>query len=291
MKFEKIWNGKTKIVLILITTVILIIGLFLICWCLFDLYFPFNKDSSIFFQDKFAAISALFSAFAFAGVIFTVVLQSKELTLQRKELEDTREELKGQKEAAQKQNELFDKQRFENTFFNLLQNYSSLVEKFEFTHYISKHTGINVFGLMLDCLNNNLWLDVNRFDGLFKNLKLKDKEIGCEMYSDFSSKYPSLGSYYRQLYRIIKFVDESKLNDCEKYQYVSFLRSQLSDSQLMLLFYNCTLGNGVDKFKPLVEKWVLLKNLPKELIGDKIEWIDEKTYNRGDRYYMSNENI
>ena len=52
----------------------------------------------------------------------------------------------------------------------------------------------------------------------------------------------------------------------------------------ILLFYNCTLGYGVDKFKPLVEKWVFFKNLPKERIGDKIDWIDEKSYNRGDRY-------
>jgi hypothetical protein len=40
--------------------------------------------------DLFGGINALFTAFAFAGVIFTAHLQRKELKLQRKELEDTR---------------------------------------------------------------------------------------------------------------------------------------------------------------------------------------------------------
>lgn len=260
----------------------MIIAFFILLWFLFEFLFPSNKN--IEFQDKFNAIGALFNGLAFAGIICTIILQRKDLDLQRQELKLTREEIKGQKLAAQKQNELFDKQRFENTFFNLLHSYSSFTETFQFNYYLTRHIGMQAFGFMLDCLNNNFWLDINRFDDLFQNLKSKDEEIGREMYSDFSNRYPSLGSYYRLLFRIIKFIDESELNDCEKYQYVSFLRSQLSDSQLILLFYNCTLGYGVDKFKPLVEKWVFFKNLPKERIGDKIDWIDEKSYNRGDRY-------
>ena len=45
--------------------------------------------------------------------------------------------------------------------------------------------------------------------------------------------------------------------------YTNFVRAQLSSSELGLLFYNCLGGYGNEKFKPLVEKYALLKNMPK----------------------------
>jgi len=49
--------------------------------------------------DLFGGINALFAGLAFAGVIFTVFLQTRELALQRQELEQTREELRRAAEA------------------------------------------------------------------------------------------------------------------------------------------------------------------------------------------------
>jgi len=45
------------------------------------------------FGDQFGSVNALFSGLAFAGVIYAVILQSKELELQREELALTRAEL------------------------------------------------------------------------------------------------------------------------------------------------------------------------------------------------------
>jgi len=45
------------------------------------------------FGDMFGAVNALFSGLAFAGVIYAILLQSKELELQREELKLTRQEL------------------------------------------------------------------------------------------------------------------------------------------------------------------------------------------------------
>ena len=69
------------------------------------------KDDKGIFGDTFGALNALFAGLAFAGVIWAILLQRKELELQRKELEDTRAEIKGQKETLQKQN-------FESSFFH-----------------------------------------------------------------------------------------------------------------------------------------------------------------------------
>lgn len=45
------------------------------------------------FGDMFGAVNTLFSGLAFAGVIYAIILQKKELALQRQELEETRGEL------------------------------------------------------------------------------------------------------------------------------------------------------------------------------------------------------
>ncbi|MDE1312596.1 hypothetical protein L9W73_16970 [Vibrio aestuarianus] len=54
------------------------------------------------FGSLFGASSALFSGFAFLGLIYTILLQRKELNLQRQELSLTRNELKKAAEAQEK---------------------------------------------------------------------------------------------------------------------------------------------------------------------------------------------
>jgi len=62
------------------------------------------------FGDMFGAINALFSGLAFAGVIYAIYLQTKELSLQREELTQTHEELRKSTLAQQKQQEALDLQ-------------------------------------------------------------------------------------------------------------------------------------------------------------------------------------
>lgn len=62
------------------------------------------------FGDSFGGINALFSGLAFAGIIYTILLQKKELTLQRQELIDTRVELRRSADAQEKSEQAFKKQ-------------------------------------------------------------------------------------------------------------------------------------------------------------------------------------
>lgn len=55
-------------------------------------YFPAWSESGV-FGDTFGAINSLFSGLAFAGLLYTILLQSRELKLQREELALTREQL------------------------------------------------------------------------------------------------------------------------------------------------------------------------------------------------------
>jgi hypothetical protein len=49
-------------------------------------------------QETYSALEALFTGLAFAGVVWTVLLQGQELKLQRAELASTREEMKRQRD-------------------------------------------------------------------------------------------------------------------------------------------------------------------------------------------------
>lgn len=60
----------------------------------FAVYFSFQGwEKSGSFGDTFGAINSLFSSLAFGALIYTIILQSRELKLQREELSLTREQL------------------------------------------------------------------------------------------------------------------------------------------------------------------------------------------------------
>lgn len=81
--------------------------------------------------------------------------------------------------------------------------------------------------------------------------------------------------YFRHLYRIIKYIDDPQhtfLKKEERYNYAANLRGTLSKYELVWLYYNCLAGPGFEKFKPLVEKYALLKNIRVELLSTSKEF-------------------
>ena len=60
--------------------------------------------------DTFGTINSLFSGLAFAGIIYTILLQRKELALQRQELAETRKELKRSADAQEKSEKALNQQ-------------------------------------------------------------------------------------------------------------------------------------------------------------------------------------
>ena len=78
-------------------------------------------------------------------------------------------------------------------------------------------------------------------------------------YLDFyQEKQTAVGHYFRNLYNIVRFVKDSRVED--KHFYIRLVRSQLSVFELSLLFYNCLSSPGRG-FKPLVEEFALLKTI------------------------------
>lgn len=249
------------------------------------------------FGDMFGAVNALFSGLAFAGLIVTLLYQKEELKLQREELRETRNELNAQKLEFQEQNKTMKRQRFENTFFNMLSLQQEIIANLSYEYYASPNIRphnipeeIFYKGAPKGQLHGR-----ETFEGIYKHAII---EYNGARHADGIIKilkqngyiaYPVISvttrfdHYFRHLYHIYKFVDTSDLiEDSKRYDYACIIRSQLSDYELVMMFYNCLTANGRDKFKPLIEKYAVFNNLRLELlakVNDKEEYA-QGAYNR-----------
>lgn len=70
----------------------------------------FTKEDRGPLGDTFGAINSLFSGLAFCGIIYTIMLQRKELRLQREELANTRSELKRSADAQEETKKQMERQ-------------------------------------------------------------------------------------------------------------------------------------------------------------------------------------
>lgn len=250
-----------------------VIGLFLLN------LLPFFLDESRCgaFGDQFGAANALFSGLAFVGLIYTIMLQRKdlkmqrhELCLQRKELEMTRDEMKRQTEQQELQTEMFSVQRFENTFFQMLLQYQEVVNNltfsFEENGKIEVIKGRELFFESFESVPHHTFvvgMEPIKVDGMRGLLEKK----GMDGYME-SNTPTYFDHYFRLLYRILKFVQSTNLiTDFEKeYEYTSMLRALLSRYELVWLYYNGLSKYGCDKLKPLIERYAMLKNLREEFL-------------------------
>ncbi|MFD2556042.1 putative phage abortive infection protein [Sphingobacterium tabacisoli] len=200
--------------------------------------------------------------------------QIQEFELQRSELEETRK-------VVQEQSETLKFQRFENTFFNLLSLHHQIVEGID---EIQKERNGNIENRFYNRNSNEQINHVvysgrdvfNRsFNRLINQIERDPHQDYLKIYlTEYKENQTDFGHYFRNLYRIIKFIDNTIFNPNTienyqfQYQYTSMVRAQLSDYELVWIFYNCLSENGNEKFKPLVEKYSLLKNMPKDKIHD-----------------------
>src|SRR5690606_8400941 len=199
------------------------------------------------------------------------------------------------------QNSTLKFQRFENTFFNLLTLHHQIIDGIDYTKQMQKEVGLVGRGFgerranaeyeIVTIKGRDFFKD--KYEALITNLNLYENEDINHIYLQFYDRLQTdLGHYFRNVYRIIKFVDETEfiskielnidINStdkednqnyyCEnfkiKYKYISMLRAQLSDYETLWLFYNCLSDNGKEKFKPYIEKYTLFKNLPTDKLHD-----------------------
>jgi len=205
---------------------------------------------------------------AFLGQKQQLLNQQLEIMYSQLEVKFTRLELSGQKQEMMEQNNTLRQQKFENTFFQLLNLFNSIVNSLDIRNrqtLVVTTSGRDCFVVFHKRLANHLYSVLNGVTPVRKDLSEATIEQTVEAYDKlYSADKSDMSHYFRTIYHIIKFIDKSKIEN--KKQYISIARAQLSSYEQILIFYNCLHENGIEKFKPLIEKYALLKNIDSSLL-------------------------
>lgn len=189
----------------------------------------------------------------FSGTLFTlvgVILLFETLVLQRKELKESRS--------------VFSKQHFENTFFNLLNLYGQITKSLVYSDPASsdssKFTGKEYFQK-----NREIFYEKFQTQSSFTNAR---KILKINYIEFYSSNKETIAHYFRTIYRIFKYINESELSNIEKMKYAKIVRAQLTDSELFFIYYNSFSIDGIN-FRNLILEFNILKHLSQL---DKVEF-------------------
>lgn len=165
--------------------------------------------------------------------------------------------------------------------FSLSEDKDQIFKLIENHHYILRslmakddegeiHRGIDTFWLFRGMLEKGYKIQSRNTEEKKENVKgAEEKKNGKDINSlkksyNFIYKEQQqrqyLGHYFRNLFHIFKFIDESQFNEKEKSEYAEIVRAQLSYLELHFLFLNCLIEEGED-FRQYVTKFELLKEL------------------------------
>ncbi|MBB4117008.1 putative membrane protein [Rhizobium sp. BK226] len=188
---------------------------------------------------------------SFMALLFTIILQQREIHGAK---EDAKV-LQSQRHADRLSSE---RMQFENTFFQMVSIHNTIVNSIDVDRGPSKNQlrGRECFKHFRDVMQAFYDADHSP-DELKKSLAAHD-----HLWKSYQN---DLAHYYRYLYNIIRFINESDVN---KTRYIRILRAQLSDFELLVLFYNGLFPLAA-KFKEYVEFFTLFDNLPKDLLFER----------------------
>lgn len=222
-------------------------------------------------------LNPILTSLTFIGILLSIFLQRLELSHSRKELERSADALEEQLTSIRLQN-------FEASFFQMLNSFNSLVSSIDLHNHKTSVTtqGRDCFKVFYTRLNK-----IYREQKKRAGNKYSEEEVLYLSYSLFWKEHQlELGHYFRFLYNIFKFLEE---NSISKSYHSKLVRAQLSDQELLLLFYNCTSRDGNDFVKYAVI-YELFDNLPTVRLLDKghIDFVDKKSFGGNPMYNGSN---
>lgn len=188
------------------------------------------------FGDMFGAANALFSGLAFAGLIFTIHVQRRELSLQREELGLQRKELEAsrgvlaQQEAVMRsQGQTMADQRFEASLFSLIDSHIRAVSTLQYNGVDGVRTGRAALSALVHQATIAAADDINR-----RGEPLGRKQrIRARVNQLMDSFYAENSNYFAGLRYTFEFVNDSGREDKEKY--LRLLQTQVTVLDRMVL--------------------------------------------------------
>lgn len=189
------------------------------------------------FGDFVGGLIGTILAFA-ASILYYIALkeQQKDVHTNQQSLEKQVEEFKNQVAELELSRRVYEGQRqtmalqqFETSFYSYFDIYLSLKSQFEKTN-----DDIDAFMGVIDCLRASLSSDE------LPSMSIADAHNITVMRYSESFAYSKFSHYYRTFYRLINMVVESPAlkNENERMKYIKIIRSQLSDNELLVLYYN-----------------------------------------------------
>jgi Putative phage abortive infection protein len=195
------------------------------------------------------------------GLLITIHLQQRELKLTRHELEKS-------SNALEAQNLTSKQQRFENTLFSMIAVLNQIIDGMDFEN-VRRDTlkGRDCFTEFSRLLERayfwRSWLSgndrfTNKHGKEYAIYHFHDFQRSIDAYDYFWKRYQSdLGHYFRVLYNIFRYIDQSEFRNGI---YSKILRAQISNQELIIIFYNCLTPRG-EEFAKLAETFQLYDNM------------------------------
>lgn len=211
----------------------------------------YSVDKAGVFGDSFGVITCLFTALGFLGVLINLREQRRTSIKQQQNLE--------------KQQESIEKQNFENTFFQMLNHLNEITKDVDFTISNLNNHSIKFYGRSaFDELSGQL-RSIYQATSEGNNFPLSELDKTEKAYNKFWGLYSSkLGHYFRWIYNILNYIQTN--NEADKEFYVKLVLAQLSNQELMLLFYNSCFKRGLN-FIIYIRRYEMMSNLEsRELI-------------------------
>lgn len=174
--------------------------------------------------------------------------QIEEFKQQSEEMVLTREVYKLQNETMKEEERTMHLQQFDSHFFGFFQVYRDL------KHKLNKENS-DFFNELL------VQIDQSIFFSNCKSYQSYSEEVRRVYETLFLENRNRLSSYYRCLYRLVRQVDECTfLSQKDKWRYVKLVRAQITDNELLVLYYNCCSEMAI-KSRDLYYKYNLFKHL------------------------------
>lgn len=222
-------------------------------------------------------LNPLLTFLTFVGVLVSIFLQRMELSL-------SRAELKRSADALEKQIESIEAQNFETTFTQLLQSLNSLTDSIDLRNPNTDAvtSGKDCFRVFYTRLNKKYRSNLKKAVKNHSNLET----LRLSYQNFWKENHQELGHYFRFLYNVYRFLDSSSA--AQDYHF-KLLRAQLSDHELLLIFYNCHSKAGRN-FVDMATKYEIFDNMPTVLLleDSHIELMDRCAFGNNPLYTSKN---
>jgi len=234
----------------------------------------FDRESLGQFGDSWGALTSIFSVMAFVGVLITIKIQI--------------EAMRKSEEFVKSQNESMILQSFENNFFQMLHMLQSIISDMDIKSRDGKeviYSGRDVFYYFYEKKFKFLVQSSAYSRNEPVDLIDERQRMAFSFNELYHERQQDLGHYFRFLYSVFRYIYKGNIPEEQKYVFAKILRAQLSNYELLILFYNAISKYGAN-FEVYIKEYELFDNLPiHELVNlHHIHFFDRKSFGSNPDY-------